>query len=48
MINLQFLSLCLAAGVLKIKACEKELVVYIFQHPIALSKIGRFQNNSER
>ena len=47
-INLQ-VYLFLAAEVLEDKAREKDLVnVYIFQQPIALSKTGRFQNNSER
>ena len=41
--------LFLVAGLLKDKAFRKGLVdVYIFHQPIALSKIGRFQNNSER
>ena len=48
-INLQVHSLFLAAGLLEDKALEKGLVnVYIFQQLIALSKTGRFQNNSER
>ena len=41
--------LFLAAGLLEDKAFRKGLVnVYIFQQPIALSKTGQFQNNSER
>ena len=49
MIYLQVQLLLLAVGVLEDKAREKDLVnVYIFQQPIALSKTGRFQNNSER
>ena len=48
-INLQVYLLFLAAGALEDKVREKELVnVNIFQQPIALSKTGRFQNNSER
>ena len=47
--NLQVYLLFLAAGVLEDKAREKGLVnVYIFHQPIALSKTGRFQNNSKR
>ena len=47
--NLQVHLLFLATGVLEDKAREKWLVnVYIFQQSIALSKTGRFQNNSER
>ena len=49
MIYLQVQLSFLAAGVLEDKAREKGLAnVYIFQQPIALSKTGRFQNNSER
>ena len=41
--------LFLAAGLLQDKAREKGLVnVYIFQQPNALSKTGRFQNNSDK
>ena len=48
-INLQDHLLFLAAGVLEDKAREKGPVnVYIFQKPIALSKTGRFQSNSDR
>ena len=48
-ISLQVHLLFLAAGLLDDKACEKGPVnVYIFQQPIALSKTGRFHNNSER
>ena len=48
-INLQVYLLFLAAGVLKDKVREKELVnVYIYQQPIALSKTAPFQSNSER
>ena len=46
--NFQIHLLFLAAGLLEDKAREKGLVnVCIFQLPIALSKTGRFQNNSE-
>ena len=48
-INFQVHVLFLAAGLLKDKASEKGLVnIYIFQQPIALSKTGRFQNDSGR
>ena len=48
-INFQIHLLFLAAGLLQDKAREKGIVnVYIFQQPIALSEIGRFQNNSDR
>ena len=48
-INFQIHLLFLAAGLLQDKVREKGLVnVYIFQQPIALSKTGRFQNNSDR
>ena len=48
-IKLQVHLLFLTAGVLEDKAREKSLVnVNIFQQPIALSKTGRFHNNSER
>ena len=48
-INFQIHLLFLVAGLLLDKAREKDLVnVYIFQQPIALSKTGRFQNNSDR
>ena len=47
--NLEIHVLFLAAGLLESKAFRKGLVnVYIFHQPIALSKTGRFQNNSER
>ena len=47
--NFEIHLLCLLAGLLEDKAFRKGLVnVYIFQEPIALSKTGRFQNNSER
>ena len=48
-INFQIHLLFLAAGFLQDKAREKELVnAYIFQQLIALSKTGRFQNNSDK
>ena len=48
-INLQVHLLFLADGLLEDKAREKYQVnVYIFQQPIALSKTGRSQNNSDR
>ena len=48
-INLQVYLLFLAAGVLKDKEGEKELVNdYIFQQPIALSKTGRFFKITQR
>ena len=47
-INFPIDVLFLAVLLLQDKAREKGLVnVYIFQQPIVLSKIGRFQNNSE-
>ena len=47
--NFEIHLLFLLAGLLKDKAFRKGLVdVYIFHQPIALSKTGRFQNNSER
>ena len=47
--NFEIHLLFLVAGLLKDKAFRKSLVdVYIFHQPIALSKTGRFQNNSER
>ena len=47
--NFKIHMLFLLAGLLKDKAFRKGLVdVYIFHQPIALSKTGRFQNNSER
>ena len=46
--NFEIHLLFLAAGLLEDKAFRKGLVnVYIFHQPIALSKTGRFQNNSE-
>ena len=48
-INFQIHVLFLAAGLLQDKAREKNLInVYIFQQTIAMPKIGRFQNNSDR
>ena len=48
-IKFQVYLLFLAAGLLEGKAREKgQVTVYIFQQPIALSKTGRFQNNSDR
>ena len=48
-INFEIHLLFLVAGLLEDKAFRKGLVdVYIFHQPIALSKTGRFQNNSER
>ena len=47
--NFEIHMLFLAAELFQDKAREKGLVnVYIFQQPIALSKTGRFQNNSDR
>ena len=47
--NLEIHLSFLAAGLLKYKGFRKGLVnVYIFHQPIALSKRGRFQNNSEK
>ena len=47
--NFEIHLLFLLAGLLKDKAFKKGLVhVYIFHQLIALSKTGRFQNNSER
>ena len=49
MINSQVNLLFLVAGLLEDRTCEKGLLnVYIYQQPIALSKIVRFQNNSDR
>ena len=46
--NFEIYLLFLAAELLEDKAFRKVLVnVYIFHQPIALSKTGRFQNNSE-
>ena len=48
-INFQVHLLFLAVGILEDKAREKGLVnVYISQQSVALSKIGRFQCNSDR
>ena len=47
--NFEIHLLFLAAGLLEDKVFRKGLVnVYIFHQPIALSKTGRFQNNSVR
>ena len=47
--NFEIHLLFFLAGLLEDKALRKGLVdVYIFHQPIAQSKTGRFQNNSER
>ena len=48
-INFEIHLLFLLAGLLEDKAFRKGLVdAYIFHQPIALSKKGLFQNNSDR
>ena len=47
--NFEIHMLFSVAGLLEDKAFRKGIVdVYIFHQPIALSKTGRFQNNSEK